>query len=140
MTWLVFGYGIYSAWELVDYSVNVSAKKMKVYPTYVSKACAKSLWNEYRVYEDRVELQFRLFFKTFVIYYEDMISIALFDPPVIKTKFWALKLDWADFNKHVGIERKNGFMKYLRFTPQEPDNFVEAIEQYFMDGRKSLTT
>ena len=80
MTWSVFGYGIYSAWELVDYSVNVSAKKMKVYPTYVSKASAKSLWNEYRVYEDRVELQFRLFFKTFVIYYEDMISIALFDP------------------------------------------------------------
>jgi len=31
---------------------------MKVYPTYVSKACAKSLWNEYRVYEDRVELKF----------------------------------------------------------------------------------
>ncbi len=104
---------------------------MKVYPTYVSKACAKSLWNEYRVYEDRVELKFWLFFKTYVIFYEDMISIAVFNPPVIRTKFWALKLDWADFNIHVGIERKNGFMKYLRFTPQEPDGFVAAVEQYF---------
>lgn len=108
-----------------------SYKKMKVYPTYVSKACARSLWNEYRVYEDRVELKFRLFFKTFIIFHEDMISIALFDPPVIKTKFWALKFDWADFNKHVGIQRKNGFMKHLRFTPQEPDKFVAAVEQYF---------
>ncbi len=97
---------------------------MKVYPTYVSKACIKSLRNEYRVYEDRVELQFRLFFKTFVILYEDMISIALFDPPVIKTKFWALKLDWADFNKHIGIVRKNRFMKHLRFTPRNPINLL----------------
>ena len=104
---------------------------MKNYQTYVSKACAKSLWNEYRVYEDRVELKFWLFFKTFVISYENMISIALFDPPFMKTKFWAFKLDWADFNQHVGIERKNGFMKHLRFTPQEPDKFVAAIGQYF---------
>jgi len=108
---------------------------MKVYPTYVSEACAKSLWNEYRVYEDRIELKFWLFFKTFMIFYEDMISIALFDPPVIKTKFWALKLDWADFNKHVGIVRKTGFMKHLRFTPQEPDKFVAAVEQYFNERK-----
>lgn len=59
-----------------------------------------------------------------------MISIALFDPPVIRTKFWALKLDWADFFKHVGIERRNGLTKHLRFTPQEPEKFVEAVERH----------
>ena len=103
---------------------------MKVYPTYVSRACAKSLWNEYRVYEDRVELKSWLLFRTFVITYEDMILIALFDPPVIKSKFWALKLDWADFNEHVGIERKSGKMKKIRFTPNDPKEFIAKVKEY----------
>ena len=61
---------------------------------------------------------------TLVIKRDDLVSIATFKPPVIRTTFWALKLDLADLTEHVGIERKTGFFKQLRFTPEVPQEFV----------------
>ena len=55
---------------------------------------------------------------------DDLVSIDIFKPPVIRTTFWALKLDLADLKEHVGIQRKNGFFKQLRFTPENPEEFV----------------
>ena len=85
--------------------------------------------NEYRIFSDRIELKTRLFFKTFVITRQEIISIAYFQPPVIRTVFWALKLDLADFYQHVGLIRKKGWFKQLRFTPQNPQEFVTAAQK-----------
>ena len=84
-------------------------------PLYQSRPTRKSIGNEYCIYSDRIELgcRFPFFPKKMVIQKEDLISIDIFKPPVIRTAFWALKLDLANLNEHVGIKRTNGFFNRL---------------------------
>ncbi len=94
---------------------------------YRSAASFRSLWNTYSIYEDRIELEFRLFFTTITIRRSEFVSVEIFRPPVIRTSWGALKLDFADLYTHVGIVRNNGFFKELRFTPENPQAFNEAV-------------
>ena len=87
----------------------------------------KSLWNTYKIFSDRLELQFRFFFVTIVIPKDAFVKVDVYKAPVIRTVFWALKLDLADLYTHVGIERNCGWFKKLRFTPANPHEFKEAV-------------
>jgi len=58
---------------------------------------------------------------------------------------FALKLDLADFCRHVAIHRRSGWIKHVRFTPDDPDTFVsvcksimatEDSDYYDLEGRK----
>jgi len=100
-------------------------------PLYRSMPTKKSIGNKYSIYTDRIELRCRFPFlnKTLFIKKDDLISIDIYKPPVIRTTFWALKLDLADLNEHVGIKRKNGFFKQLRFTPENPKEFVTKARE-----------
>jgi hypothetical protein len=102
-------------------------------PLYKSVPTKKSIGNEYSIYTDRIELRCRFPFltKTLVIKKNDLISIDIFKPPVVRTTFRALKLDLADLKEHVGIKRKNGFFKQLRFTPENPKEFVSKVKEIF---------
>lgn len=102
-------------------------------PLYQSGPSKKSMGNEYSIYLDRIELKcrFPFFKKTLIIAKDDLVSIDVFSPPVIRTTFCALKLDSADFNKHVGLERKKGLFKKLRFTPANPEEFVQKAKEIF---------
>ncbi len=101
-------------------------------PLYISKSSGRSLWQEYRVYPDRVEIPSRIFFKTFVIPADEILDIEVRPPIVIGDIFRgksfkyavALKLDLADLYQHVAIHRKFGWFKYLRFTPDNLKEFV----------------
>lgn len=103
------------------------------YPLYESAPTKKSIGNAYCVYSDRIELKcrFPFFYKTFVISKDDLVSIDVYKPPVIRTTFRALTLDMADLKEHVGIKRKNGFFKQLRFTPENPEEFVAKVLEVF---------
>ena len=100
---------------------------------YKSTSTKKSIGNEYSIYADRIELKCRFPFitKTLIIKKDDIISIDTFKPPVLRTTFRALKLDLADLNEHVGVRRKNGFFKQLRFTPNNPNEFVAKVKELF---------
>ena len=100
---------------------------------YRSGSTIKSMGNEYSIYADRIELKCRFPFmtKTFIIQKDDIISIDTFKPPVLRTSLRALKLDLADLNEHVGITRKNGFFRQLRFTPENPQEFVVMVKELF---------
>ena len=102
-------------------------------PLYKSTSTKKSIGNEYSIYADRIELKCRFPFitKTLVIKKDDIISIDTFKPPVFRTTIRALKLDLADLNEHVGIKRKNGIFKQLRFTPENPKEFVTKVREIF---------
>ncbi len=102
-------------------------------PIYESVPGRQSMGNSYAIYSDRIELRCRFPFisKTIVIKKQDLISIDIFKPPVIRTTFWALKLDWADLKEHVGIKRKSGLFKQLRFTPEDPRAFVSKANEIF---------
>ena len=108
------------------------------YPLYESAPTKKSIGNAYLVFSDRIELKCRFPFinKTFVINKDDLVSIDVYKPPVIRTTFRALKLDLADLKEHVGIKRKNGFFKQLRFTPQNPKEFVAKVREIFCVTRE----
>jgi len=97
---------------------------------YQSKGAFKSLWNLYSIYDDRIELEFKLFFTTIVIRRTDFVSIDIFRPPVIRTSWGALKLDFADLFTHVGITRNCGYFKEIRFTPEDPYAFKEAVSKW----------
>ena len=100
-------------------------------PLYCSSPTRTSLGNEYSIFADRIELKsrFPFFSKTFIIQKNDLISIGLFKPPVIRTSFKALKLDLADLHEHVGITRRNGFFRQIRFTPDNPKEFVSRAKE-----------
>ena len=102
-------------------------------PLYISPPTMKSLGNEYSVFPDRIALRCRhLFFhKIITVKKEDIVSIGVFKPPVIRTSFKALKLDLADFYEHVGITKKDGVFNQLRFTPDDPQKFVAVAKQAF---------
>ena len=101
-------------------------------PLYVSKPSWRSLWKEYRVYQVRIELDSWLGRK--VILAGDILEIEIRPPLVGGDLFrgktlaycWALKLDMADLSRHVAIRRRKGIMKRLRFTPDDPERFVEV--------------
>lgn len=99
-------------------------------PLYVSKRSWRSLWKEYRVYQNRIELDSWLGRK--VIPIDDLLEIEI-RPPFVGGDLlrgkglayaWALKLDMADLCRHVGVRRRKGIMKRLRFTPDDPEKFV----------------
>ena len=94
---------------------------------YESKGTPRSLWNNYRIFDDRIELEFRIFFTKIVIPKDAFVKIEIYKPPVIRTVFWALKLDWADLYPHIGIERNSGFFKKIRFTPSDPNEFKQKV-------------
>ena len=100
---------------------------------YTSMPTKKSMGNQYSIYSDRIELKCRFPFitKTLVIGKDDLISIDTYKPPVMRTTLRALKLDLADLKEHVGIVRKNGFFKQLRFTPENPEEFVSKAKEIF---------
>ena len=115
-------------------------------PLYISKPSARSLWQEYRIYHDRIELRFWLLLKTLTISSNKIVDLKVV-PPAFKTEkgskfmswFWGLFLDWAAFNRHVMIETKSYFARYLHFTPDEPEAFLKVCKSIMKRGDE-LTT
>jgi hypothetical protein len=103
---------------------------------YTSPRSGRSLWQEYRVYPDRIELQCWVALHTIVIPANEIIDIQIRPPLVFADLFrgkgfacaFPLKIDSADMCRHVEIKRKSGFMKHIRFTPDDPDKFVDACK------------
>ena len=103
-------------------------------PLYVSKRSWRSMWQAYRVYPDRIELG--LWIGKMVIPADEILDIEVRPPSVFgdffRGKSWAyslpLKLDMADLCRHVAVHRTSGIMKYLRFTPDDPERFVQVCK------------
>lgn len=89
----------------------------------------RNMWQRYRIYRDRVELPFFFGLITIKIPATDIVSIDIFPPFVFRTALWALKLDFADFYHHVGIKRRSGFFKCIRFTPDDPQVFIAKVRE-----------
>ena len=110
-------------------------------PLYVSKRLFRNLWQEYRIYTDRIELRSCVGRK--VIRAEDIINVEVRPPVVIgdlfRRKGWAqsfaLKLDMADFFRHVALHRRSVWIKHLRLTPDDPDTFVSICKSIIAKGQ-----
>jgi hypothetical protein len=99
-------------------------------PLYVSARSLRNLWQEYRIYADRIEL--KSFCGQKIILAGDILGIEVRPRMVIGDIFrgkcfkesLALKLDLADLYPHVAIHRRSGWFKRIRITPDDPDAFV----------------
>ncbi len=87
-------------------------------PLYVSKSTARSLWQEYRIYSDHVE--FDTHFGIISIPFESIESIEVHESDLkgllesdLKLKGFkpALKIDWANFQEHVVLDRTEGILQ-----------------------------
>jgi hypothetical protein len=98
---------------------------------YKSKRTWRSLWQEYRVYRDRIELESWLTFHTMRIPIYEIEEIRVsprfaFGDLFRKGLVLALKNDMADVCRHVTLRKKSGFINYIKFTPDDTDRFVEV--------------
>jgi hypothetical protein len=116
----------------------------KEQPIYVSKPSAKSLWQEYRLYPDRLELEMHLY-GPLSVPLKDISAISVRPALVIfdlvrgdyglKDMLRTVKLDLADLNQHVTIEKETGFWRQFRLTPDDSEEFISAVEK----ARAALT-
>ena len=104
-------------------------------PIYTSKRTAKSLWQEYRIYRDRLELQSWFLFHTLIIPAGEIFKIEV-RPSIFSGRkgfIWGVKLDNCDFCRHVLLIKKTGLFKRIGFSPDDPDKFV-AVCQSILQG------
>ena len=110
---------------------------------YTSKSTIKSLWQEYRIYKDHIE--FSTHFGIVSIPFDIIEHIEVQESDVkgllkgnLKLKGFrpAIKLDWANFQEHVVLDKNEGFCKRFLFTPENPDEFKNVLEKLLMEYRK----
>ncbi len=104
-------------------------------PIYTSKSTVKSLWQEYRIYDDHLE--FDTLFGQMKIPFEDIEQAevseseiqGLFKGDLHVRHMPALKLDWANFVEHVVIDKREGSLRHILFTPEDPAAFVSTLNE-----------
>jgi hypothetical protein len=106
-------------------------------PLYASKRTAKSLWQQYRIYRDRIELQSWILLHTVVLPIDEIQAVKV-RPSVfggwkgltwgMKIDFrdlWGIKIDFCDLCRHVLVRKTSGLFCGIGFSPDEPEKFVE---------------
>ena len=111
-------------------------------PRYTSQSTIRSLWQEYRIYSDHLELDTH--FGVIVIPFDavervqarpsDLGQLVTHGDLQLKDFRPALKIDWANFQEHVVIDKKEGWVRRILFTPDDVSAFnaelAKAIEEF----------
>ena len=109
---------------------------------YTSQSMFKSLWQEYRIYNDHLEFDTHL--GIISIPFDQIEKIDVQESDVkgllkgdLKLKGFkpAIKLDWANFQEHVVLDKKEGFCKRFLFTPQNPKDFKNVLDKALANFR-----
>ncbi len=107
---------------------------------YTSTCAAKSLWQEYRIYDDRVELDTLLGTLTVPLDQVEGVEVAHSFLQGLRLHLRglrpAIKLDWADLHEHVVIDKNTGLFRHVAFTPDNPEKFAAALEQALAQFRQ----
>jgi hypothetical protein len=114
---------------------------------YTSRSTVKSLWQEYRVYDDRVE--FDTHFGTMTVPLEHVETIDVSESEVrgllrgdlhLRNFRPALKIDWANFLEHVVLDKSEGWVRRVLFTPDDPAAFKRALDDALARHRERAKT
>ena len=104
-------------------------------PLYTSRSTAKSLWQEFRLYDDRIE--FDTHFGMMVVPLAHIERVDVSESEVkglvkgdlhLKDFRPALKLDWSNFVEHVVLDKNKGYVRRVLFSPDDPEAFKTAVE------------
>lgn len=105
-------------------------------PLYISPSTTRSLWQEYRIYTDRVE--FATLFGTMAVPFASIESVDVAGSDMaallkgdlrLKNFRPALKPDWANFQEHVVLDKAEGKIHRILFTPDNPTEFIETLRR-----------
>ena len=105
-------------------------------PVYTAKSTLKSLWQEYRIYDDHLE--FDTLFGRMTVPFENVEGVNVSESDVLgllkgdlhlKNFRPALKLDWANFSEHIVLDKSEGFIRRVLFTPDNPEAFKRALNE-----------
>jgi hypothetical protein len=105
-------------------------------PLHTSNSTIRSLWQEYRIYADRLE--FDTLFGRMTIPFDQVEGVDVSESDLkgllkgdLKLKDFrpALKLDWANLVEHVVLDKSSGCVGRVLFTPDDPRAFTAALEQ-----------
>ena len=101
---------------------------------YTSVCNVKSLWQEYRIYDNRVEFDTLLGKMTIPFAHIERINISKSEVKGLlkgnlhlKNFRPALKLDWANFLEHVELDKNEGVIRRVLFTPDNPAEFKKVL-------------
>lgn len=109
---------------------------MKENPVYTSRSTVRSLWQEYRIYDNRVEFATKL--GLMVVPFEHIEQVDVVESDIegllrgdLKLKNFrpALKLDWANFLEHIVLDKNEGYIRRVLFTPDDPARFELELKQ-----------
>lgn len=116
---------------------------MEKAPIYVSKSTVKSIWQEYRIYDNRLELD--TMFGMMVIPFEHIEKVEVSESEVrglmrgdlhLKGFRPALKVDWANFVEHVVIDKSEGMIHRVLVTPDDTQTFKKMLDKALADYRR----
>ncbi len=116
-------------------------------PIYTSKSTVKSLWQEYRIYDNRME--FDTLFGQMTVSFDHIERVNVSESEVkgllkgdlhLKNFRPALKLDWANFLKHVVLDKSEGHIRRVLFTPDDPEAFKSALDEALTRYREKQTS
>jgi len=114
-------------------------------PIYTSKSTVKSLWHEYRVYQNRLELDSPMGLLVIPFEHVEGVDVSesdvagLFRGELHLSDFQpALKLDWANFEEHVVLEEDTGRLRRVLFTPEDPTEFKDVLERALSAYREKI--
>jgi len=103
---------------------------------YTSKSTVKSLWQVYRIFADRIELETHLGTLAVPLSEVEKVEVRKSDLKglmhgelQLKDFRPALKLDWANFVEHVVLDKSGGKIHRILFTPENPSEFKEKLEE-----------
>ena len=104
-------------------------------PLYTSKCTFKSFWQTYSVFA--THLEFHTFFGKMVIPFENIEKVEVTESDVagllkgdLKLRDFrpALKLDWANFTEHIVLDKSDGMLHRILFTPDNIQEFMDALK------------
>ncbi|MCE0498925.1 MAG: hypothetical protein LV481_13375 [Methylacidiphilales bacterium] len=105
-------------------------------PLYISKRSARNLWQEYRIYRDRLELQSWFLFHTIIVSANEIQAVEVRSSVFGGWKgftLWGIKNDLCDLFRHVLLTKRTGLFKGIGFSPDEPEKFVEICKSILPD-------
>jgi hypothetical protein len=104
-------------------------------PLHRSRCALRSLWQKYRIYDDRLELDTR--FGLMSIPFEHIESMdlratghagSLKGHLQLRDFRPELMLDWTNFRGHVVVDMKDGAMRRVFITPGDPQVFKSTLD------------
>jgi hypothetical protein len=110
---------------------------------YVSGCSFKNFWQEYSIYSNRIELKSLI--GTMTIPFENIEEFTKAESDLtglfkgnlqLKNFKPALKFDMANFVEHIVIDKTDGIIHRVLFTPDNPEKFFQVLDEAISEFRK----